>query len=262
MDCFFAVRYSSTRQSRRALSFTLVDIHSRQSRAALSFAQALRKTWLSTLITSSFFVHVNLGSKGSRIMPADAELSSLLSRRQRINDELEEGKEVKKQYKFVNVYTEFHELSRREIKQYEETFNRFDDGRDGFLDLSELKRMMEVLGAPQTHLGLKAMIQEVDEDGDGRISFREFLLIYRKARAGELEQDSGLSQLARLTEVDVDEVGVTGAKNFFEAKIEQLRKASKFEDEIRMEQEERKREEEEKAARREQFRQKAAIFGK
>lgn len=44
--------------------------------------------------------------------------------------------------------------------------------------------------------------------------------------------------------------------------IEQLRKASKFEDEIRMEQEERKREEEERAARREEFRQKAAIFGK
>lgn len=61
----------------------------------------------------------------ARIMPADAELSSLLSRRQRINDELEEGKEVKKQYKFVNVYTEFHELSRREIKQYEQTFNRW-----------------------------------------------------------------------------------------------------------------------------------------
>lgn len=48
---------------------------------------------------------------------------------------------------------------------------------------------------------------------------------------------------------------------FFFLQIEQLRKASKFEDEIRMEQEERKREEEEKAARREQFRQKAALFG-
>lgn len=47
----------------------------------------------------------------------------------------------------------------------------------------------------------------------------------------------------------------------FFSQIEQLRKASKFEDEIRMEQEERKREEEEKAARREQFRQKAALFG-
>ncbi|XP_058807749.1 EF-hand domain-containing protein D2 homolog [Phymastichus coffea] len=195
-------------------------------------------------------------------MPADAELSNILNRRQKINEDLEEGKEVKKQYRFVNVYTEFHEFTRREIKQYEQTFNRFDDGHDGFLDLAELKRMMEVLGAPQTHLGLKAMISEVDEDNDGRISFREFLLIYRKARAGELETDSGLGQLARLTEVNVEEVGVNGAKNFFEAKIEQLRKSSKFEDEIRQEQEERRREEEERAARRELFRQRAAIFGK
>jgi hypothetical protein len=31
---------------------------------------------------------------------------------------------------------------------------------------------MERLGAPQTHLGLKTMIKEVDEDGDGAISFR------------------------------------------------------------------------------------------
>jgi len=59
---------------------------------------------------------------------------------------------------------------------------RFDDGRDGYLDLSELKRMMEVLGAPQTHLGLKAMIQEVDEDGDGRISFREVGLFLPASR--------------------------------------------------------------------------------
>jgi Ca2+-binding EF-hand superfamily protein len=33
--------------------------------------------------------------------------------------------------------------------------------------------MMEKLQAPQTHLGLKSMIQEVDEDGDSKISFRE-----------------------------------------------------------------------------------------
>lgn len=39
--------------------------------------------------------------------------------------------------------------------------------------------MMEKIGAPQTHLGLKGMIAEVDEDKDGKISFREFLLIYR-----------------------------------------------------------------------------------
>ena len=101
-------------------------------------------------------------------------------------------------------------------------FFRYDIGKDGFLDLEELKRMMEKIGAPQTHLGLKAMIKEVDEDDDGKISFREFLLIYRKAEAGELTEESGLSQLAKLTEINVDEVGVNGAKNFFEAKVSNL----------------------------------------
>lgn len=32
---------------------------------------------------------------------------------------------------------------------------------------------MEKLGCPQTHLALKAMIREVDEDRDNRISYRE-----------------------------------------------------------------------------------------
>lgn len=33
--------------------------------------------------------------------------------------------------------------------------------------------MMEKIGAPQTHLSLKAMIKEVDEDHDDKINFRE-----------------------------------------------------------------------------------------
>ena len=64
----------------------------------------------------------------------------------------------------------------------------------------------------------KNLIQEVDEDDDGAISFREFLLIFRKAAAGEL-QDKGLSLLAQQCEINVEEVGVDGAKNFFEAKV-------------------------------------------
>lgn len=49
----------------------------------------------------------------------------------------------------------------------------YDKGKDKFIDLTELKFMMEQLGAPQTHLSLKHMIQEVDEDQDGMINFRE-----------------------------------------------------------------------------------------
>lgn len=57
-------------------------------------------------------------------MSADSELSSILNRRQQINDDLENGKEVKHTFKVVNIYTEFHEFSRKEIKEYQTTFNK------------------------------------------------------------------------------------------------------------------------------------------
>ena len=103
-------------------------------------------------------------------------------------------------------------------------------------------------------------------------------MIFRKARLGELDMESGLGKLATLSEVDVDAVGVGGAKTFFEAKvieseeviyltlyrfiiasctasahndfsscnhqIAEVSKGSKFAEEIKEEQEERKREEE------------------
>ena len=45
------------------------------------------------------------------------------------------------------------------------------------------------------------------------------MLVFRKARAGELDENSGLGQLAKLAEIDVEKVGVNGAKEFFEAKV-------------------------------------------
>ncbi|KFO30101.1 EF-hand domain-containing protein D1 [Fukomys damarensis] len=137
---------------------------------------------------------------------------------------------------------------------------RYDAGHDGFIDLMELKLMMEKLGAPQTHLGLKSMIKEVDEDSDGKLSFREFLLIFHKAAAGQLRDDSGLTALAQLPEISVALEGVRGAKNFFEAKAQALSSASKFEAELKAEQEERRREEEERSLRRAAFRELRAAF--
>lgn len=75
-----------------------------------------------------------------------------------------------------------------------------------------------------------------------------------------MDSSSGLSELARLTEINVEEVGVVGAKSFFEAKIKEQFLTNKFADEIRQEQEERKRADEEKSMRRHQFQQRAAIF--
>nr|XP_038940049.1 EF-hand domain-containing protein D1 isoform X5 [Rattus norvegicus] len=99
---------------------------------------------------------------------ADSELNLKLSSRLNIH----QGAVRSRRSKVFNPYTEFPEFSRRLLKDLERMFKTYDAGKDGFIDLMELKLMMEKLGAPQTHLGLKNMIQEVDEDFDGKLSFR------------------------------------------------------------------------------------------
>ncbi|XP_038672599.1 EF-hand domain-containing protein D1 isoform X1 [Scyliorhinus canicula] len=190
------------------------------------------------------------------ISNADTELSAKLTRRLGIN----EGTTAPKQAKVFNPYTEFKEFTRKQIKDMEKMFKLYDSGKDGFIDLMELKLMMEKLGAPQTHIGLKNMIKEVDEDFDGKLNFREFLLIFHKAAAGELEEDSGLMALARLSEIDVSSEGVRGAKHFFEAKVQALTTGSKFEAEIIAEKEQRKRMEEDRKQRRAAFKELKAAF--
>ncbi|XP_054901594.1 EF-hand domain-containing protein D1 [Poeciliopsis prolifica] len=185
-----------------------------------------------------------------------SELATKLNRRLDIND----GNAPTRTTRVFNPYTEFKEFSRKQIKDMEAMFKRFDTGKDGFIDLMELKILMEKLGAPQTHLGLKNMIREVDEDIDGKLSFREFLLIFRRAAAGELQEESGLMALARLSEINVSTEGVMGAKDFFEAKVQALSQSSKFEAEIREEKEERKKQEVEKKERQAAFKQLQSAF--
>lgn len=52
-----------------------------------------------------------------------SELTHILNRRQEIIDSQEAGIEVPRTFKVVNVYTEFHEFSRKQIKDYQKTFN-------------------------------------------------------------------------------------------------------------------------------------------
>lgn len=85
-------------------------------------------------------------------------------------------------------------------------------------------------------------------------------MIFRKAAAGELVEDSGLSQLAKLSEIDISDVGVKGAKDFFEAKVHEQTMSNKFEAEIRAEQEEKRQAAEEQKKRRAEFKAKQAAF--
>lgn len=58
-------------------------------------------------------------------MSADSELSSILNRRQQINDALDNGDTVIRNFKGGNIYTEFHEFSRKQIKEYQDVFNKY-----------------------------------------------------------------------------------------------------------------------------------------
>lgn len=156
-----------------------------------------------------------------------------------------------------SVYAEFEDLGRGTIKRLEKSFRSWDEDGDGRLNLAELKRLMEGIGAPQTHLGLKAMLCEVDEDGDSALSFREFLLIARMA-GGEGGEGGGegrqaLAALAARMEVDVGREGVGGAAAFFEAKAAALKAEGTWAAEIRREQEAAKAAAEKRAAQRQAF---------
>merc|ERR1711892_307606 len=189
------------------------------------------------------------------------ELFAKLQHREAVN----QGEEAPQQKERVskNVYMEFTEFTRKQIKDLEKKFKQFCSPETQIIGLTELKFMMEKLGAPQTHLGLKAIIKAVDEDLGNALTFREFLLIFRKLAAGDLadrNQDDGLLQLAKLCSIDVGEIGVGGAKNFFEAKIKMVNQTNKFEDEIRQEQEENKVKLEEKKTRQEEFKKMQSNF--
>ena len=51
-----------------------------------------------------------------------------------------------------NIYSEFPEFSKKQLDKYEELFYNFDYENKGKITLNGLKRMMEKLELPQTHL--------------------------------------------------------------------------------------------------------------
>ena len=60
------------------------------------------------------------------------------------------------------------------------SFKVFDRDGDGLITEDELQITMDNLGEPMNEVEVKAMIDEADLDGDGKINFKEFQNLMEK----------------------------------------------------------------------------------
>jgi len=77
-----------------------------------------------------------------------------------------------------------YDFTAAEIEEMERTFRKFDTNGDGYIDLVELGQVMKLIRTRQDdhvdEVRLKKMMATVDSDGDGKMSFEEFVALVHR----------------------------------------------------------------------------------
>jgi len=76
------------------------------------------------------------------------------------------------------------DFSAEDLKQYRETFTRYDTNKSGALETFELNVMFEEWGQPKTAIQLRQLIAEADTTNIGALNYRDFLNVILKDRKG------------------------------------------------------------------------------
>lgn len=186
------------------------------------------------------------------------ELADKLQRRNQINDGTLVGSQrviEKEQF----IYRDFPEFSTTQVMDLQGRFTAIDTDKDGGIRLDDLKKLLENLGEPQTHFTLRNVLKEFNIDKENDISFRDFLKVLRRLKIGKMDDFSSMIQQQS---IEVHEVGVSGAKSFFEAKQKQVLHSSAVDAQLRANQEAMRKAREEEEARKKQFKERIANFSK
>jgi len=106
-------------------------------------------------------------------------------------------------------------LDADQVAECREAFELFDIDGSGEIDIKELKAAMRALGFQVTAEELKKMVAEIDNDGNGGISFNEFLSMMT-ARMNQETSDEDIMKCFAL--FDSDMTGTINYKNLQRAR--------------------------------------------
>ncbi|KAK9889611.1 hypothetical protein WA026_006985 [Henosepilachna vigintioctopunctata] len=85
-----------------------------------------------------------------------------------------------------------NELDRDQISMLKSTFDAFDVERKGYIETEMIGIIMDMLGAQVNAEELEGIINEIDEDENGEITFQEFLTLAAKFLVEEDEDTDAI----------------------------------------------------------------------
>ncbi|XP_070614760.1 allograft inflammatory factor 1-like [Erythrolamprus reginae] len=94
--------------------------------------------------------------------------------------------EINKEFLCDPKFSDEEDLEEK-LAVFKEKYMEFDLNNHGEIDLMSVKRMMEKLGTPKTHLELKKMISEVTGGISETISYQDFVTLMLGKRSAVLK---------------------------------------------------------------------------
>ena len=91
-------------------------------------------------------------------------------------------------------YTRKLDVPEDKLSEYKEAFDMFDKDHSGAISVQEISKIMKNYGNPMTKEEIQHMIKDIDSDGDGELTFEEFVTLMQKqvSEVDETDEDAVL----------------------------------------------------------------------